>query len=93
MGLFAEKTVKINGEEFHIHELSVKDRREVFASADDENKSALLVSGLLILRGCVEFADKVLEDVEDLPGSVFDKLSNEVADLSGMSGDDDEKKP
>lgn len=92
--LFERKEVTIRKKSFSIHELSVKDRRDVLALLDDKPDNST-ISATMVLLGCYEFEGMELADVEALPGRVLDELSEKIADISGMSpnreDDDDDK--
>jgi len=93
---FKAKEVDIDDDIFHVHELSVKHRREVFAETENKDSGdSMKTSAMLILYGCHEFKDQDFAAIDDLPGSYFDKLSSAVAEISGMVPEDecDEKKP
>lgn len=89
---FNERCVKIGDAEYNVRELSVRQRKAVF-DAFKADSDAAIMGAQLIVYGCREFADKTTDQVMDLPGSLFDELSNAVAEISGMgAGDSDEKK-
>jgi len=88
---FKLKKIDVNGQKYEVHEISVRQRREIF-SQHKESGDALEMSISLVLFGCVQFEGKDDEAVLDLPGTVFDAISGAVADVSGMGADDDEKK-
>lgn len=90
MSLFATKEIESGGTVFHVQELSVRHRSEIF-DIFNEDKDATKMSATIILYGCEEFRGKTIDDVIDLPGSVFDDLSNAVADVSGMNVDEEKK--
>jgi hypothetical protein len=95
--MFESKKVEAGGKTFTVHEITVKQRKEIF-SQHKEDGDATTMAANLVLFGCDQFKEKSIDDVLELPGTVFDKISSAVADVSGMGGDDaddgeGEKKP
>jgi len=91
--LFDRRQVKIKGETFNVHELSVNQRNEAHSAGENSDGSSVLAANY-ILMGCVEFNGKTIEEILELPGKVFDALSLAVAEISGMTQEEDaEKKP
>ncbi len=83
--MFEITKIKHGDNEYSVHEISVRARRDIFAAYKaDGDLTTMSVS--IVLAGCVELAESGSEAVLDLPGSVFDTLSDAITELSGMAG-------
>lgn len=89
--MFDLKKITAGGETYHVHEISVRARRDIFAGYK-EHKDAITMSVSIVLAGCAEFLEKDSDAVLDLPGTVFDIISAEIVTLSGMGDKDDRVK-
>lgn len=88
--MFKTEQVEINGELYDCKELSAGQRRKILEKFKaDENGSLLQVR--LVQAGCGRFSDSSESQIEDLPGTLIDKLSDTITRLSGMGGGDEGK--
>ncbi len=87
---FKTKVVTIDGEKFKIQEINARQRKELFKLYQDDNSDALDSQAHAIKMGCEKFRDSSIDEIFEMPGTVFANLADEVMKLSGL-GDDDEK--
>ena len=87
---FQKKTLKINGDTYHIQELSARQRKEALKLYKDEMDPIDLQANY-IQMGVSELKDKTLDDILDLPGSVFSQFVDEVMTVSGLTDKDEAK--
>lgn len=85
---FETKEVEAGGKLYHVKELTVGQRRELFAQYK-EDEDAGLMSANLVLMSCEEMKGKTLNDVFAMPGKVYDKIQAAAAEVSGMEADSD----
>lgn len=96
--VFKRDAVNVGGVDYTVRELSARQRREIF-NQYKQDEDSLLMSAMMVQAGCVEFNGKSVDDILDLPGSLFDALSSAVTKVSGIAADDSddtgegEKKP
>jgi len=88
--LFPTTEVTVGDKIYHVREITIGKRREILA-AFNKDKDGTMYSVGLISGGCAEYIGKDAE-ILALPGSLFDKLSEAVAEASGMT-DDEESEP
>lgn len=87
------KTLELNldGTKFNLQEISARQRQELFKlyKGDVDPVEAQATS---IKMGCLELKDKTLDEILDMPGTVFADLADAVMRLSGLSDDKDAEK-
>jgi len=91
---FETKTVEVKGNTYNVQELSARQRQEVYKLFKSDDVDPVSLQAHYILRGCVEFKDSTLDEIMDLPGSLFGTLADEVVKISGLadeSAEDSEK--
>ena len=86
---FEKAEIKVGGNKYHVRELTVRERRDIYAKHKEE-QDATMLSVNMVLAGCNEFEGKTADEVLDLPGTVFDAISVAVANVSGMGESSDE---
>jgi hypothetical protein len=86
--LFPTTAVPVGDKIYHVREITIGKRREILAAFNKDQDGTMYSVGL-ISGGCVEYLGKDTE-ILALPGRLFDKLSEAVANASGMNADDDE---
>lgn len=89
---FDKKTIELKGERFTINELSARNRQAIFKMFKKEDIDAVELQAHYIKLGCTEFKDSTLDDIMELPGTVFGKLADEVVQVSGLSDEADTTK-
>ena len=81
----------LGGSELEIIEMDLTTRAELLRLASDNDNAGV---GKLIMRRCVPLlADSTDDELNELTPAVFEEVSTLVYRLSGMLGEDDEKKP
>lgn len=88
---FKNKTIEIDGQDFNLRELSVKQQKELFEAFKEDNDSTLL-QARYVKAGCHECKEMELDEILDAPASVIKTLSEAVAELSGLTSDEDDEK-
>ena len=86
---FKQDSVVIDGDSFHVHEITIGQRRKILA-AFNESKDSTMYSVGLVQGGCDEFVDASDDDILAMPASLFDAIAEAVANVSGMNPDDDD---
>ena len=87
---FKNETVEIDGSVYHVHEITIGQRRKILA-AFNESKDSTMYSVGLVQGGCDEFDGTSDDDILAMPASLFDAIAEAVADVSGMNPDDDDE--
>ena len=87
---FKQDSVTIDGADFHVHEITIGQRRKILA-AFNESKDSTMYSVGLVQGGCDEFDGASDDDILAMPASLFDAIAEAVADVSGMNPDDDDE--
>jgi malate/lactate dehydrogenase len=81
---FQTKEVTINGNTFHIKELSARQRKEMYQYYKDE-RDPVDVQAFTIQAGCEECKGMTPEQILDMPGTIFGALSDEIIQVSGLA--------
>jgi len=86
---FKTKKLKIDSEKFDIKEINARQRQELFKLFKDET-DPVEAQAHAIKMGCSQFQDMAIDEILDMPGTVFASLAEEVMNISGL-GDKSEK--
>lgn len=88
---FKTLDLEIDGEVFKLQEISARQRQELFKlyKGDADPVEAQAAS---IKMGCPAFKDKALDEILDMPGTVFAALADGVMKLSGLGDDKEDEK-
>ena len=84
---FNSKTVEIGGDKYTIKEISAKERKQIFVIVRGDDPTD--AEAHAIKMGCAQFADKTIDEIYEMPGTIFAILAKEVMTISGL-GDDSE---
>lgn len=87
---FQQKTVELAGESFTVKELSARQRKEAL-KLYNEKVDAIDLQAHYLKMGVAELADKDIDHILDLPGSVFTRLVELVMQISGLVEEDEAK--
>lgn len=87
---FKSKSLTIEGEKFEIREFSARQRQEMFKLYKGET-DPVEAQAHSIKLACIQFSDKTIDEILDMPGTVFAELSEGIMKLSGLADDDSEK--
>ncbi len=85
---FNSKSITIGGDKFEIKEISARQRQQLFKLFKDET-DPVEAQAHSIKMGCAQFVDKTIDEIFDIPGTIFAQLAEEVMKISGL-GDDSE---
>lgn len=88
---FKTLDLEINGEVFKLQEISARQRQELFNAYKGE-ADPIEAQAKSIQMGCSNFKDKSLDEVLDMPGTIFTDLADAVMKLSGLGDDKDDEK-
>lgn len=86
---FNTTKVTIGGEKYEIKEINARQRQELFKLFKD-GTDPVEAQAHSIKMGCAAFKDKEIDEIFEMPGTIFSKLADEVMKISGL-GDDSEK--
>ena len=87
---FDSKKVEVKGESFTVVELSAKQRQQVFKLFKSEDIDPVELQANYIQLGCKEFASSSIDEVMELPGSLFGLLADEIVKISGLADESSE---
>ncbi len=85
---FNTKSITIGSDKFELKEINARQRQELFKLFKD-GTDPVEAQAHSIKMGCTQFVDKTIDEIFEMPGTVFAKLAEEVMKLSGL-GDDSE---
>lgn len=85
---FNTKSITIDADKFEIKEINARQRQELFKLFKDET-DPVEAQAHAIKMGCKQFIDKSINEIFEMPGTIFAKLAEEVMAISGL-GDDSE---
>lgn len=85
---FNTKSIKIGSDKFELKEINARQRQQLFKLFKDET-DPVEAQAHSIKMGCAQFVDKTIDEIFEMPGTVFAKLAEEVMKISGL-GDDSE---
>ena len=85
---FNTKSITIGSDKFELKEINARQRQQLFKLFKDET-DPVEAQAHSIKMGCTQFADKTIDEIFEMPGTVFAKLAEEVMKISGL-GDDSE---
>lgn len=88
---FNSKSIKIGDDKFEIKEINARQRQELFKLFKDET-DPVEAQAHSIKMGCAQFADKTIDEIFDMPGTIFAQLAEEVMKISGLGDDSDTEK-
>lgn len=91
MAAFKESKITISGKVYTLRELSVRQRKAVLDTFN-KDQDPIEMSVQLVGFSCNRFNENDLDEILDLPASLFNALSTAAADVSGLGPDDDEEK-
>jgi len=86
---FNTKSINIGGDKFDIKEINARQRQELFKLFKGET-DPVEAQAHSIKMGCTQFVDTSIDEIFEMPGTVFAKLADEVMKISGL-GDESEK--
>ena len=85
---FNTKSLTIGSDKFDLKEINARQRQQLFKLFKDET-DPVEAQAHSIKMGCAQFKDKTIDEIFDMPGTVFAQLAEEVMKISGL-GDDSE---
>ena len=88
---FNTKTVTIGSDKYDIKEINARQRQELFKLFKDDT-DPVEAQAHSIKMGCTQFADKSIDEIFEMPGTIFAKLAEEVMKISGLGDDSDAEK-
>jgi len=88
---FNTKSITIGGDKYGIKELSAKQRHEMYLYFKKDGSDPVAAQAHYIKMSCTQFKDKSINEIFDMPGSVFAKLAEEIMSVSGLGEDDDKE--
>ena len=88
--VFNESVVSVKGYQFTVHELSARNRKRIFGLFKDEVNSMDLQAEV-IRMGCDLFSGYTVEQLLELPSTIFEQLYTKIYDISGLNEDSKKK--
>ena len=86
---FKTKVVTIDGDKYNLKEINARQRQSLFKLFKDDT-DPVEAQAHSIQMGCAELKDKSIDEIFEMPGTVFAQLAEEVMKISGL-GDNDEQ--
>lgn len=83
---FNSTSLKIGKDVFTLSEMSAAKRRDMFKLFKEET-GPIEVQAYAIQFCCDKFKDAEIDDIMEMPGTVFSKLAEEAMKISGLSDD------
>lgn len=87
---FKTKSITIGGDKYEIKEINARQRQELFKLFKEET-DPVEAQAHSIKMGCSQFVDKSIDEIFEMPGTIFAQLAEEVMRVSGLGDDDSEK--
>lgn len=88
---FNTKKITVGGDKYDIKEINARQRQQLFKLFKDET-DPVEAQAHSIKMGCSQFVDKTIDEIFEMPGTVFSKLADEVMKISGLGDDEDTEK-
>lgn len=88
---FNSKKITIGDDKFDIKEINARQRQQLFKLFKDET-DPVEAQAHSIKMGCAQFIDKTIDEIFEMPGSIFAQLAEEVMKISGLGDDSDAEK-
>ena len=88
---FNTKSVTIGDNKYDIKEINARQRQELFKLFKDDT-DPVEAQAHSIKMGCTQFSSKTIDEIFEMPGTIFAKLAEEVMKISGLGDDSDAEK-
>lgn len=85
---FVTSQITVDGKTVEVRELSAR-QRQAMLKLNKDGIDPIEIQAHIIKMGCSEFAESSIDDLLDMPGKAFSKISEKILNLSGL-GDESE---